>query len=435
MPIDLGTALRLANANNLQVALAREQIRQSLAQLTASKVLWLPSLRMGGNYNRFDGAIQNVNGTQFNTSRSMFYTGAGALAFPAASPAYPGLYANFSLADALFQPLAARQFSGAQRQASTAATNDALLAVASGYLELLRSNQEQAIAVEIEQLARRLADLTADYARTGEGLQADADRLLTEWTVRQNDVARADEAVEVASARLVQLLHIGPDVLLEPVEPAVVAIEMVPSQSSLREMVAQGLSRRPELAESRLLVGRAVSLLRRERLAPLIPSVILGASYGGMSAGVYPNLAGMTGRVDADAAAYWQLRNLGFGERAARENAGSVLRQAEVRQLAQMDLVAREITEAHAQVRNRRRRIETARIGVEAALNSHQRNLARIMDAKGLPIEALQSVQALALARREYLQTLIDYDAAQFALYRAIGAPTGWSPAPTPRTP
>jgi outer membrane protein TolC len=100
-----------------------------------------------------------------------------------------------------------------------------------------------------------------------------------------------------------------------------------------------------------------------------------------------------------------------------------------------MDLVAREITEAHAQVRNRRRRIETARFGVEAALNSHQRNLARIMDAKGLPIEALQSVQALALARREYLQALIDYDAAQFALYRAIGTPTGWSTAPTPRTP
>ena len=48
-----------------------------------------------------------------------------------------------------------------------------------------------------------------------------------------------------------------------------------------------------------------------------------------------------------------------------------------------------------------------------------------IEDGKGLPIEVLQSVQALAVARREYLRTLIDYNVAQFTLYRALG----WSAA------
>jgi hypothetical protein len=59
---------------------------------------------------------------------------------------------------------------------------------------------------------------------------------------------------------------------------------------------------------------------------------------------------------------------------------------------------------------------------------AQRQNLDRIEQAKGLPIEALQSVQALALARREYLRTIIDYNNAQFALYRALGWPMKMPP-------
>ncbi|HEV3418553.1 MAG TPA: hypothetical protein VG056_17145, partial [Pirellulales bacterium] len=75
------------------------------------------------------------------------------------------------------------------------------------------------------------------------------------------------------------------------------------------------------------------------------------------------------------------------------------------------------------QIQARRTEIETARRGIQSASDSHRRNLERIQAAKGLPIESLQSVQALAQARREYLRTLVDYDAAQFSLYRALGSP------------
>jgi hypothetical protein len=42
----------------------------------------------------------------------------GATAYGNGSPALPGIYANFSLADAIFQPLAAQQLVGARRQAA-----------------------------------------------------------------------------------------------------------------------------------------------------------------------------------------------------------------------------------------------------------------------------------------------------------------------------
>jgi len=424
MPIDLPTALRLANANNLQVAVAREQIRQALAAVAAANVLWLPAIRTGVNYDRHTGAIQSVAGDQFNTSRSAFYSGLGAGVFGAGAPLVPGVYANFNLADAFFQPLAARQFTQAQRSAAAAVTNDTLLSVAQAYLELLRANQDYEIARGIEEQTERLAQITADYARTGQGLQSDADRLHVELTLRKNDVFRAEGARQVAATRLAQLLHLDPTLDLEPIEPVVVPIALIPVESDVRELVARGLSGRPELVESRALVSQAVSLLRRERLAPLMPSVLLGTSYGAMGAGVFPSMAPAAGRLDFDAVAYWELRALGLGDRAARQSAGSALRQVQARRIATMDLVAREITEALALSRTSGKQIEIAREGVEAALQSYERNVARIEQGKGLPIEVMQSVQALSVARREYLRTLIDYNTAQFSLYRALGWPS-----------
>jgi outer membrane protein TolC len=304
-----------------------------------------------------------------------------------------------------------------------ATTNDTLLAVAQTYLELLRAIQEVTIANEIADQTRRVATLTAEYARTGEGLQADADRLQVELTVRQNDVLRAEESRQVAVTRLAQLLHLDPTLDLAPAEPVVVAVELVPADVDLHELVARGLSSRPELAESRYLVAEAVTRLRRERLAPLVPSVLLGTSYGAMGSGINSAIAPATGRLDVDAVAYWQIRNLGLGDRAAQNEAHSVVHQARLRQVATMDQVAREITESYSQTQARRQQIAIAREGVRAAINSYLRNLARIKEGKGLPIEVLQSVQALAVARREYLRTMIDYNLAQFALHRAIGWP------------
>lgn len=422
-PIDLATALRLANGGNLQVAFAREQVRQALARADRAGVLWLPSIRGGVGFNNHDGAIQQVAGDQIDTSRGAVYFGLGASDYGNGSPILPGVYANFSLADAIFQPLAAQQFVGARQQAAAAVQNDILLRVALAYLDVLRANQEATIAAESRDLTQQLADLTGNFAKAGEGLQSDADRMQAELAVRRNDVERAAEGIAVASARLAQLLRLDPATRLNPIEPAVVPIDMTPSDVPLPALVAQGLSQRPELAEGRLLTSEAAARLRREEAAPLLPNVILGVSDGDFASGHGSMFADLQDRFDFDAMAYWELRNFGLGDRAAQSEARSLVEQAQLRQFDVTDQIAREVVEAFSQAQARRGEVETARDGIESAIESHRHNLERIQNVKGLPIEALQSVQALSLARREYLRTVIDYNAAEFSLYRAIGSP------------
>jgi outer membrane protein TolC len=339
----------------------------------------------------------------------------------------PGVYAQFPLTDAVVQPRIAGAVASARRSAATAAVNENLHQTALAYLELLRAHQEVAIAQEMLTNVQDLADLTRAYAKSGQGLEADHNRAQAELAVRKNDVIRAEEATRVASARLAELLRRDPATPLRPLEPTVVPIDLHPPDTSVRDLVAEGLAFHAEVAENRSLVAAAVDRLRRERYAPLIPSVLLGVSYGSFGGGLGGRLEHFGDRLDTDVAAYWEVRNLGFGERAARAQACSRLSQAELREMAVLDRIAREIVESHVQVQSRHRQLQTAREGIQAAVDSHRRNLKRIREAQGLPIEVLQSIQALAQARREYLRVVTDYNIAQFSLHRALGWPSDMS--------
>ncbi|MEX2137633.1 MAG: TolC family protein [Pirellulales bacterium] len=420
-PIDLPTALSMAAGQNPQVAFASARVREAFAQLDRADVLWLPSINAGVNYNKHEGRIQDVRGEVFDTSRGALYSGLGAQAVGAGSPAVPGVVARFHLTDAVFQPRIAESFASAQRYGSSATVNEVLLSTSLAYLELLVAAQQQAIVAETLQNAEQLADLTGSYARSGQGTQADADRAGAELAFRRVELGRAEEAVQVASIRLASQLSQDPTEPWAPLEPAVVPIEMINLDVSVQELVSIGLSTRPELAESRWLVEEAVARLNRERHAPLLPSVLLGASYGGFGGGLGSDIENFGDRFDLDAAAYWEIRNLGHGEASARSIARARIDQARFRQLQTMDQVAREVAEAHTQAVARRRQIEIAQEGVIAARGSYEKNLQRIRDGQGLPLEVLQSLQALDQARRQYLRSVADYNEAQFRLQAALG--------------
>ena len=198
------------------------------------------------------------------------------------------------------------------------------------YLDLTRTIQESTIARESRDLTQQLAELTGNFAKAGEGLQADADRMQAELTVRLNDVERAQEGIALASARLAELLRLDPATPLDPIEPSVVPIEMAPMGVPLRGLIAEGLSQRPELAEQRALVGEAATRLRGEEMAPWLPHVVVGVSEGDMSSGEGAVFNNLQDRFDFDATAYWELRNLGFGERAARDESRSQVQQAQL---------------------------------------------------------------------------------------------------------
>jgi outer membrane protein TolC len=421
--IDMTTALLLTTGQNPQVQYARARIEEASAQLEQANALKLPSIRAGINYNKHEGRIQDVIGDVIETSRGSFYHGFGGNAVGAGSPAVPGIVSQFHVADAIFQPRIAQRTYCARQNGSRATVNDSLLATALAYMDLLRTQQELAVAREIHEQAESLVGATSEFARVGSGLASDLDRARTELSLRENDILRAEEASLVSSSRLAQQIRWDSAQQLVPTETQLTPITLVGSDTTRQELVSIALQSRPELSEAKHLVGAAVERLQRERNAPLVPSVILGASYGGLGGGTGSSLTNYGDRLDFDAGAYWEVRQLGVGEKAIRREAHSRVSQARALELQQLDRIAQEVVEAHIQSESRLRQIKVAERAIQSAILSYDRNLERIRNAQGLPIELLQAIQALANARREYVRSVADYNTAQFTLHRSLGWP------------
>jgi outer membrane protein TolC len=421
--LDLPTALALVGGQHPVVGFAQWRVQESYARLDQAQVLWLPTLQAGTSFSRHDGTIQDTFGIVRDVNRSSLQAGLGAGAVGAGTTQNPGVVAQFQVSDAIFQPRIAQKTAWARQHAATTAYNDQLLQVALAHLRLLATKQDQRVIEEIHGKTAELAQITRDYAETGEGLQADADRMLTEAMLVQSRVVEARERAQIAVARLAEAVSLDFEYQIELVDPMLVPIELTGTAADESLLISTGLRGRPELKEAQCLVAAACEQYNRQKYAPFVPSVLLGFSQTGFGGGLGISSANFAQRVDYDAMALWQIRNLGFGEAAARNEASARIEQSKFEQLRLMDRVAREISEARTQVIHRRQRVEINQGAIRSAMDSYNRNLSRIRDGQGLPIEVLQSIQALEQAQRAFVTVVSDYNESQFRLQWALGWP------------
>ena len=436
LPIDLATALKLAGARDLDVAIARERVYASLAELDEARVLWLPSLFVGPNWIRHDGQLQIVQGQVQSVSKSSLFLGGTAAVgqgvtgpVPAGGPAQIGaLTSVVRFSDAIFIPLAARQAVAARKAGVQIAQNDALLGVAEAYFDLQRGAGRLAIAREAMAQADELAKVTGSYVRNGAGLEADHRRGLAERDRRRKDVEAAVGEVEIASAELVRRVRLDPRVLVAPIEPAAAQIHMTEEGCSIDQLIATGLLTRPELAESRSLVEATLVRLKQARLRPFIPSLAVRYSGGGFGGGTNGFFGGFNGRSDADVNLFWEVQNLGLADRAIVRQRAAQQRASTLELMKTQDRIAAEVVRAEKSRIAAARQVREAGRAVPEAVASLDLNLKSLRRAAGLPgatrpIEVLQPIQALAQARSDYLDAVLAQNVAQFRLYHAIGRP------------
>jgi outer membrane protein TolC len=431
LPINLPTALQLADARATDVAAAAERIRVAAAVLEQAEVLWLPTVTVGGDYNRHDGRQQDTQGNVFDNSRSstMFGVGTGI-----------GQAAILNVCDALFAPLVARQQVRAREADRQAASNDTLVAVSDAYFTVQQARGELAGAAET---TRRTDELVTRAKELSKVLvpQLEVDRAEAELARRQQAEIQARERWQVASAELLRVLRLDPAAQVEPAEPPHLRVELIDLSRPVDDLIAVGLTNRPELASQQAQVRATLELLRQERLRPLIPSVLLrGFSTpvtGTLAAGVFAggkdsSVADPGARFDLDLQVLWQLDNLGFGNRGRVHQREAENRLAIVELFRRQDRVAADVASAHAQARQAARRVELAEKEVRSARDSAEKNLVALKATKGgdekmtlivRPQEAVAAVQALAQAYADYYGAVADANRAQFRLYRAMGQP------------
>lgn len=430
-PIDLPTALQLAGVRNPQILLAQQRVVEADALRQLAAVQFLPSLNAGGNVNAHTGPLMTSTGEVVKVNRDSLYLGLGANAVGAGTVTIPGIVLAGNPAEGIYRALAARQVVRSREFGSVAVRNETLLRVAAAYLELLRAEGRRAVLLQTRAEVGEVARITANYAATGQGRQADADRAATELEQRNNELLQAESDVLTASARLCQLLDLDPSTRLHAAEAYVVPHPVVPEPIPLCELIAIALTQRPELGERRAAIRAALLELQGAKVLPFSPNLVLGYSAGSFGGGSnvatetqgQPRFDSFAGRQDVDAVVFWSLRNLGLGNVAQVRLAQSGVRSEQLREVAVLDRVRAEVAAAYARTHARFAQIEASERAVQTAGRAFRGDLTRIRNREGLPIEVLDSLRLLGRSRTQYLDAIVEYNLAHLELYVALGQP------------
>lgn len=430
--LDLTTALRLAEVENPEIGAARQRILEAAAVQQQAYALMLPSLNAGTNYHGHTGDLQRSSGRILSLSEQSLYFGGGARTLAAESLAFPAVNIASPLADAIFEPLAARQIVARARFDMAATANNVLLDVATLYFELVAAEVNLGLRRETDSEAIVAARLTASYAAAGQGYLADANRAATLGRLIHREVQHAEEEVAVSSARLSHRLHLDPVVRLHPMTTGIAPIALIDPDSATADLIRVALQQRPEMGSRAAAIGTAEARLNAEIARPLLPTVWLGFSGGGFGGGsnlVTPFLGNFGGRTDFDVRAFWTLQGMGLGNLAHQKRARAVIGESVGEQSRMVNRIRREVAGAHARVIAARGRMASTQHQLDTARDGFREDLIRLKNPVGplqdenRPIELTNSLELLQQARVDHLAAILDYNRAQLKLFVSLGTP------------
>jgi outer membrane protein TolC len=415
-PIDLPTVLRLVSPNSPTVGFARARVAEAQARLARAQVQWLPNLTFGGAYNRFDGQTQNQAGNVFGVSRANLFYGGG-----------PAL--TLDVAEALYGPLVARRVQAAAQFQEAATAITAEQDAAAAYLDLLQFHAQ--LEINADTLARAEEMLKAAESAKEAKLDrtaGDVQRARTEVLFRRTERLDLEARASAASARLGRLLNLQPNVKLVPADLAVAPVTFVDPSRTIDDLLTTATANRPDLAAGREAIAAAWARVRQAQREPFIPKVTVQNQTGSFGGGLNDDLSNFSARNVLSVQLFWEVRNLGFGNRAGVAERRALTDQARYQLAEAQARAAAEVVEAAQTAAAKFEAIAPAEEAVREATELYRINKSgtqNVVDAKNLfdALRPLQAIQALNTARLNYLTAVMDHNRAQLRLLAAVGTP------------
>ncbi len=407
-PIDLPTALRLAGANNIDLALVKEALTQAQAQNEAATLSLLPTLSGGFGYSKHNGAVQDVSGNVIEAYKQLHsITG--------------GINSQINYGDAIFNKLAAMRLQSAAEYSVDAGHNATILAAAGAYIDLVNARANEKIAEDAAKISGDYEDQITRAVGIGLANKSDALRVSVQTQNYRIALRQAKEASVAASAKLATVLHLSPTIQFVPADDAVPQITLVPLETSLNALVTEAFAKRPELKASGENIGAANWLKTQSIYGPLIPSVGAQALYGDVSGGRVGVPSNSGGTQDYALMLNWKLGSGGLLDFGRMDYAQSKLDQTKLNDAKLHDEIGRQVVQSFEGVHSAFDQLELHKKNVDLAQQSLQLSQGRKEFGVAAVLEVIEAQKDLVQARAAYLRAMTAYTLGQYALAEAVG--------------
>lgn len=407
-PIDLPTTLRLAGANNLDLALTREALVQAQAVNDEATLGFLPDLVGSVGYYKHNGAIQDVSGNVIDAYKQLHST-------------VGGLNSQVNLGDALFQKLAASRLEAAAEYSVDAGRNITLYAAASGYLDLVSAIANVKIAEEAVRVSADYEDQINRAVTIGFANKSDALRVSVQTQGYQVALRQAREAQVAAEARLANLLHVDPATRFAPADSIVPQITLVPMDNKLDALVSEAFDKRPELKASSATLEAAGYQKNDSIYGPLVPSLGAQALYGNINGGRLGQPSNSGGTQDYAVMFNWKVGPGGLFDFSRIDYAQSKLNQAQLSDAKLHDDIGRQVVQSFEGMHSAFDQLQLTRKNVDLAEESLKLSQGRKEFGVATVLEVIQAQKDLVSARAGYVRALTAYAENQYALAQAVG--------------
>lgn len=467
-PINLATALRLADARPILVSATAANVWVAEANLQKAKLLWVPTINLGADYTRHDGYGPDLNnglnvpngvnslgqpspgtlGRPLQQNVNLFYGGGGFTWAPSGpnyfyqpnpgEPLLPSPQFQFST-DMIFQPLHDRQVLNSARWDMQTVKNDALFMTAKAYFSVHRYRGRYAVTIDAVTRGRRLV---AQIASLSGNLvpRVEIDRARNLLADLEQEAVTARQNWRIASAELTRVLRLDPRAVVEPLEHDHLQITLIAPNRSLDALIPIALTNRPELASHQAVVQATLVSIRQEKLRPLLPALYMNGfqtpyeliEAGAGAIGQGNKLNQWSPRDDISPQMLFTADGLGFRNLAQIKEARGMSSQQLVALFQMQDAIAGGVTRTQADLQSAAARVVQAEREVKSALINYNGNVEGLAQTERFgnllnelfrPQEVVFALQLLMTAYQNYIDTVAEYNTAQFAMFHELGYP------------
>lgn len=408
--IDLATTLRLAGAQNLDVQIARERLKEAEANHSSAIEQFLPSISPGIGFHRRDGVAQAVPSGIISNAHFQSYT--------------PGvtLAAQITFGDAVYNTLSAKQLVKASDQALQAQRQDSALAAAQAYFDLTKSKALVDVVTQAIDISRAYQQQLHVAVESGVAFKGDELRVQTQTEHYEITLQQALEQQKAAAATLAQALHLDPAVELTPQESELVPITLIDTNLALDALVTQALKARPELKQGDSLIAAAKATQNGAVYGPLIPSLGAQVFGGGLGGGPDRGHDTFAGEADYMVGLSWKIGPGGLFDRGRIHTSEAKLATTRLSNLKLKDSITAEVVISLARMRSTSVQIDLAKRNLETAEEMLRLTRERKQFGVGVVLEDIETQVALNQARSDYFTAVAEYDKTQYRLSKAVGS-------------
>jgi len=408
MHVDLPTVMKLAGANNDEIAQARARHTETIAE---SKLAWQrfwPGLTLGAGYRRADGNVQDIAGAVFDVSKQQYTVG-------------PNVMIDWSPGDMYYSALAAKQKALAAEQLAEKARRDIVTQATVRYYGLLAGEAALAILEDDLRLTQEYEKQIGGAVEAGTAFRADLLRVKTQVSREKLAIRQHEELRDLAAAALAEILRLPAETELRPAKADLVPVRLLERATGVASLISQATQHRPEMKAAAAVNLAASSERERARVAPLIPSVQAGYGFGGLGGGFNGDLGNFDDSQNVFVGLGWKIGPGGLFDKQrmviahAREEAAQ-LQAAQVKAA-----IGREVVEAAARAKSAHDQIAINDEAVQAAEEMVKLARERQASQLGVVLEYLLAREELTRARQSRVRAVAAFNQAQHELKRAVG--------------